>query len=993
MWEKSGDPSRLVSPESATSHYCRKNKAVTIPINRNHSDMVKFTRGDTNLGSIISSLKDMLPPSKTTDETLLAINSPSTTGSEPPANLRDDDLKRDFLRDRFDEDAMIDRDDDGLLKDFHLKFKGIEDITNLHTPELDHRMNSIEDPFAETFAWIFHMSGFTSWLQSGSGLFWIHGKPGSGKSTLMKFIVQHKTTLELLHNWKTNDVEVKASFFFHYRGSALQKSFEGLLRSLVAQILSTHLEQHGAYSIWKEYVFLCQKRYGWRKEMSETFEKLDQIKRNIAQAKSRLSMSNSASTGVPGSYRFNTTVVDEPEFSPQFLPNLERDLNNTQEDLELLKRNLATVQGKMAQLADNIRLFVDTPETKFLAAALQKWRGESKRGLIAKLEGILRLILEQETVGMDLVLFFDALDEFDGHLDMLSRFIKSLIDGPKGSALGTRVKVCFSSRPWEELQAQFSEHPGFALQDYTRQDIEQYAAGCSCLAGPSVKSLVPTIIARANGVFLWVALAVKILDETVQAARSPEEAALDVLEKRLLELPSDLLEFYDLIIERIKRPVRRYTFALLEILVRHTGSSPTACEIRDAVRVSAYNDFMQASDMLDRPEPDNRSKVAEDISAWGGGLVEIACQGGIDRAQLIHQTALEYVMGMRFKRAVLGDIHSIISENGHTFHAKYSMVMVWRDLRARVTTRTVEVSPKTPTKMLTYFRGQRKIPEMVPESTGEHMTRVAHHAEESEISTGDSLFGFLDTIPTTQLAVLALTARDGSVWDRDCCLLFLLVSYGATLSLRDWIESKSGTLGCLASREVRLPLLSFLISIRLSRRTSAYDKRYLAMASLLLDNGFSMVQQDLECCSELRRELEKSDAYETSSQTQPKQARHWLADSSITRRSFFVKFASIILNSIIRDHEQDSSNCETNCNPNCALGRLIEAGGVDATRSKQESWTALLLELESGGHDTRFVQRYLRFVEETNRKRRYAWSWRRKKEEEMTRTSWDFRFR
>jgi hypothetical protein len=42
---------------------------------------------------------------------------------------------------------------------------------------------------------------FLSWLSSGNGIFHVSGKPGSGKSTLMKFLCDHPRTQEELQEW------------------------------------------------------------------------------------------------------------------------------------------------------------------------------------------------------------------------------------------------------------------------------------------------------------------------------------------------------------------------------------------------------------------------------------------------------------------------------------------------------------------------------------------------------------------------------------------------------------------------------------------------------------------------------------------------------------------------------------------------------------------------------------------------------------------------
>jgi hypothetical protein len=76
---------------------------------------------------------------------------------------------------------------------------------------------------------------FIRWLQTSEPVFWIRGKPGSGKSTLMKFIVNSTNTKDLLANW--NSEVIILSHFFWKIGSQPQNSIKGLLCSLCHQIL------------------------------------------------------------------------------------------------------------------------------------------------------------------------------------------------------------------------------------------------------------------------------------------------------------------------------------------------------------------------------------------------------------------------------------------------------------------------------------------------------------------------------------------------------------------------------------------------------------------------------------------------------------------------------------------------------------------------------------------------------------------------------------
>jgi hypothetical protein len=115
-----------------------------------------------------------------------------------------------------------------------------EIIKSLDAPGLGDRAEIIESKYKDTFDWIYETDepGFIKWLRTGSGIFWISGKPGSGKSTLMKLIAtDERTENYLIQDWRSDTRHLLVSFFFNHRGTPIQKSFEGLLRSLLVQIL------------------------------------------------------------------------------------------------------------------------------------------------------------------------------------------------------------------------------------------------------------------------------------------------------------------------------------------------------------------------------------------------------------------------------------------------------------------------------------------------------------------------------------------------------------------------------------------------------------------------------------------------------------------------------------------------------------------------------------------------------------------------------------
>ncbi|CZR67110.1 uncharacterized protein PAC_17009 [Phialocephala subalpina] len=118
-------------------------------------------------------------------------------------------------------------------------------IDSLRFPEIVDRFEGVVEAHKGTFQWLYereglmnsHWDSFTTWLETGDGLYWINGKAGSGKSTLMKFISNSERTRGHLAKWRPGSNLCVAEFYFWNLGSRLQKSQIGLLRSLLCQIL------------------------------------------------------------------------------------------------------------------------------------------------------------------------------------------------------------------------------------------------------------------------------------------------------------------------------------------------------------------------------------------------------------------------------------------------------------------------------------------------------------------------------------------------------------------------------------------------------------------------------------------------------------------------------------------------------------------------------------------------------------------------------------
>jgi hypothetical protein len=483
-------------------------------------------------------------------------------------------------------------------------------LKSLYLEETVSRREQIEPTYSITFEWIFQDSQlqFSDWLRKGHGIYWIRGKPGSGKSTLMKFLYTDQRTWDCLHSQGRRLPVSSGWFFFYGRGSRIQKSFEGLLYSILHQILS---------------------------------------------AQDRL-----AEIVVP-------FYVDY------------KDILNTHWPLSYLKRAF-------------------------------------------------ELILKQRDFPLQLYLFLDALDEYEGRPEMVIDFLKSLISPP--SKAGTQVNICFSSRPWNAFVEEFENCPGFSIHERTREDIWRFTEGKmrdnksmkQLLQSPrafekeAVDYLVSRIVERAQGVFLWVRLVVEeVLGARINGATTRE------LTEIVSETPTELKDYYENIIQHLPRQHRLESYVMFEVLLRFTYS-PTISEFTAAIDCALCETLQDSvTELRCGPVSDmTRDALLRRLQSRCGGLVEVTGNDKVAHVSFMHQTVKELVGEPGFEQRMLGQQAPPFLQNGHTFLFKYY----------------VSKRKNNPRK---YFSAD------VP---GSKLDLSSLHGNSSELTTGMSQKNFLDSI-------------------------------------------------------------------------------------------------------------------------------------------------------------------------------------------------------------------------------------------------------
>ena len=134
-----------------------------------------------------------------------------------------------------------------LISNFNVLSREYRVVESLSFTMISERQRRITEAHPRTYDWLFEEASIKApgspglsildWLRTGKGIYWVSGKAGSGKSTLMKYLYNHDNTLTALCTWADKKQLVTAGHFFWYAGTDMQKSQQGLLQTLLYNVL------------------------------------------------------------------------------------------------------------------------------------------------------------------------------------------------------------------------------------------------------------------------------------------------------------------------------------------------------------------------------------------------------------------------------------------------------------------------------------------------------------------------------------------------------------------------------------------------------------------------------------------------------------------------------------------------------------------------------------------------------------------------------------
>ena len=227
-------------------------------------------------------------------------------------------------------------------------------------------------------------------------------------------------------------------------------------------------------------------------------------------------------------------------------------------------------------------------------------------------------IMKQQKYTIRICYFVDALDEHAGDNDQLATLLYDMTSSVDRKHM--KIKICLASRPWNVFITHFGRCPGFAIHEYTRDDISIYSSTRlhQSLDGQGVRKLdkgtslllqrlADQITKRAHGVFIWVRLVVDDLAPNIR-----DGTPFSSLEDKLSKLPPELGDLYLHTLRKVDKDYSKETHAMLQIVLCSAQPLSLECVIGCAFYAT----------LGDRYVPDTPEAMIRSLQSRSGGLLE-----------------------------------------------------------------------------------------------------------------------------------------------------------------------------------------------------------------------------------------------------------------------------------------------------------------------------------------------------------------------------------
>jgi hypothetical protein len=240
--------------------------------------------------------------------------------------------------------------------------------------------------------------------------------------------------------------------------------------------------------------------------------------------------------------------------------------------------------------------------------------------------------------------FIDGLDEYEGKPGDIIRLIELL-----KSTL--QVKICVSSRPWNEFEKDFGQDKSKKLymQDLTRGDIELYVRDIleNDVGFQELKQrdshcldLIQDVVDAAKGVFLWVFLVVRSLLEGLTNA----DRIVD-LQRRLRLLPTDLNEYFERILFTVDNFYRKQTAQMFRVTLTAYDTLPSLCYWFIDQEDPSLMEKLEVGPLGKEVTSDRLKQIQKRLNACCKGLLEAQTMGPkYLKVDFLHRTVRDFLL-------------------------------------------------------------------------------------------------------------------------------------------------------------------------------------------------------------------------------------------------------------------------------------------------------------------------------------------------------------